>query len=133
MAVVSGGARSPHTLPRVARIPDPVDDVDWPDSLEPIATGGKEDCHTLQPAKNKEVDDVASQIPKGVRLSVDYVRVSENTYALRVRWSNPEGVSPKRPAIYYQWIHADVFKMITEDKEQYVNYKASIIAQFETS
>ena len=76
---------------------------------------------------------MASQIPKGVRLSVDYVRVSENTYALRVRWSNPEGVSPKRPAIYYQWIHADVFKMITEDKEQYVNYKASIIAQFETS
>lgn len=76
---------------------------------------------------------MASRIPKGVRLSVDYVRVSENTYAFRIRWSNPDGVTPKRPAIYFQWVHKSVFDMITKDKDTYGKYKASIIAQFETS
>lgn len=68
--------------------------------------------------------------PVGTALSVDHVRASENTYAFRLRWSNPPGVTPKRPAIYFQWVHKTVFDMITEDKEAYGRFKQSIIAQF---
>jgi chloramphenicol O-acetyltransferase len=68
--------------------------------------------------------------PVGIALSVDHVRVSENTYAFRLRWSNSVGVSPKRPAIYFQWVHKTVFDMITEDKQSYGNFKQQVIAEF---
>jgi hypothetical protein len=66
----------------------------------------------------------------GTALSVDHVRVSENTYAFRLRWSNPAGVTPKRPAIYFQWVSKPVFDMITEDKDSYGRFKRQVIAEF---
>ena len=121
--------------PQVAVVtPEP--DVEWPEELPqidsgklPSSTGGNVEVAT--PATPAPEEEQGPQLPPAsIRLSVDHVRVSENTYAFRLRWSNPAGVSPKRPAIYYQWVRADVFQMITEDKESYGRYKDQIIAQF---
>lgn len=118
-------------------------DVEWPEELPQIdsgklasSTGGNVEVATPATPAPTEVPQVAGEEqgpqlpPASIRLSVDHVRVSENTYAFRLRWSNPPGVSPKRPAIYYQWVREDVFRMITEDKESYGRYKNQIIAQF---
>lgn len=107
-------------------------DVDWPEEL-PQIDSGKLASSMLAPAEAPQVaeEEQGPQLPPAsIRLSVDHVRVSENTYAFRLRWSNPAGMSPKRPAIYYQWVREDVFRMITEDKESYGRYKDQIIAQF---
>lgn len=125
--------------PQVAEAtPEP--EVEWPEELPQIdsgklasPTGGKAAPATPAPTDAPQVaeEEQGPQLPPAsIRLSVDHVRVSENTYAFRLRWSNPAGVSPKRPAIYYQWVRADVFHLITEDKESYGRYKDQIIAQF---
>lgn len=131
--------------PQVAGVtPEP--DVEWPEELPQIdsgklqaPTGGKIETASIATAALVQPTQVASVAdeeqgpqlpPASIRLSVDHVRVSENTYAFRLRWSNPAGISPKRPAIYYQWVRADVFQMITGDKEAYGRYKDQIIAQF---
>lgn len=135
-------ATATSPAPQVAEVaPEP--DVEWPEELPQIdsgklkaSTGGKVEVATPATLAPTEAPQVAEgeqgpQLPPAsIRLSVDHVRVSENTYAFRLRWSNPAGVSPKRPAIYYQWVREDVFRMITEDKESYGRYKNQIIAQF---
>ena len=108
-------------------------DVEWPEELPQIDSGKLKASTGLAPADVPQVaeEEQGPQLPPAsIRLSVDHVRVSENTYAFRLRWSNPPGVTPKRPAIYYQWVREDVFRMITEDKESYGRYKNQIIAQF---
>ena len=106
-------------------------EVEWPDEIPDISTGGKP--QTPPPANPPQTPDepVANKLPPvGIALNVDHVRVSENTYAFRLRWSNPVGVSPKRPAIYFQWVHKTVFDMITEDKQSYGRFKQQVIAEF---
>ena len=106
-------------------------DIDWPEELVEV-----DDVAGITPATATALPPVAPTAepvrlpPVGTALTVDHVRVSENTYAFRLRWSNPVGVTPKRPAIYFQWVHRSVFEMITETKESYGNFKATIIAQF---
>ena len=106
-------------------------DIDWPEELVEV-----DDVAEITPATATAPPQVAPTAepvrlpPVGTALTVDHVRVSENTYAFRLRWSNPVGVTPKRPAIYFQWVHRSVFEMITETKESYGNFKATIIAQF---
>lgn len=126
-------------LPQVARSIEPVADI-APQSPPHVAE--VEQVSTLQDApENATAESVATEStsvesllpPVGTKLSVDHVRVSENTYAFRLRWSNPPDVTPKRPAIYYQWVHASIFDMITADKDEYGRYKKSIIAQFDQS
>lgn len=91
---------------------------------------------TMQPEPSTALPQVAEEPPRaklppaGTPLTVDHVRVSENTYAFRLRWSNPAGVTPKRPAIYFQWVHRSVFDMITDTEESYGSFKTTIIAQF---
>jgi hypothetical protein len=139
---------SNYSSPRVATTPpvaiatlEPVEaDVDWPEEI-PItdpprvaATLTPEQEPTPQTAlvdATRPIEEAQSLLPPvGIALSVDHVRVSENTYAFRLRWSNPVGVSPKRPAIYFQWVHKTVFDMITEDKAAYGNFKQQVIAEF---
>lgn len=124
-------ATATSPAPQVAVVtPEP--DVEWPEEL-PQVDSGKLTSSTPAPTPAPQVaeEEQGPQLPPAsIRLSVDHVRVSENTYAFRLRWSNPAGVSPKRPAIYYQWVREDVFRMITEDKESYGRYKNQIIAQF---
>ena len=106
-------------------------EVEWPDEIPDISTGGKPQI--APPSEPPPVADEPHGVqlpPVGIALSVDHVRVSENTYAFRLRWSNPVGVSPKRPAIYFQWVHKTVFDMITEDKQSYGNFKQQVIAEF---
>lgn len=126
-------------LPQVARPIEPVADI-APQSPPHVAKD--EQVSTPQPTTesvtvaNVEAESMSVESllpPVGTRLSVDHVRVSENTYAFRLRWSNPPDVTPKRPAIYYQWVHASIFDMITRDKDEYGRYKKSIIAQFDQS
>ena len=139
---------SNYSSPRVATAPpvaiatlEPVEaDVDWPEEIplkDPprvaaIATPEPEPTPqaALVDATEPEEEPESILPPVGTPLSVDHVRASENTYAFRLRWSNPPGVTPKRPAIYFQWVHKSVFDMITEDKEAYGRFKQSIIAQF---
>ena len=139
---------SNYSSPRVATTPpvaiatlEPVEaEVDWPeeipitDSPRVAATPTPEPEPTLQTAlvdTTEPIEEAQSLLPPvGIALSVDHVRVSENTYAFRLRWSNPVGVSPKRPAIYFQWVHKTVFDMITEDKQSYGNFKQQVIAEF---
>lgn len=102
--------------PRVAATPTP-DPEPTPQTADVDATEPEEEQASLLP-------------PVGTALSVDHVRASENTYAFRLRWSNPPGVTPKRPAIYFQWVHKSVFDMITEDKAAYGNFKQQIISEF---
>lgn len=133
---------SNYSSPRVATTPpvaiatlEPVEaEVDWPEEI-PIAdpprvaaTPTPEPEPTPQTALQEEPESILP--PVGTALSVDHVRASENTYAFRLRWSNPPGVTPKRPAIYFQWVHKSVFDMITEDKDTYGRFKQNIIAQF---
>lgn len=139
---------SNYSSPRVATTSpvgiatlEPVEaEVDWPEEI-PIAdpprvaatpTPDTEPMPQAELVDATEPQDEPEGIlpPVGTALSVDHVRASENTYAFRLRWSNPPGVTPKRPAIYFQWVHKSVFDMITEDKDTYGKYKASIIAQF---
>lgn len=102
-------------------------DIDWPEELVEVddvpatATAPPQVAPTAEPVRLP---------PVGTALTVDHVRVSENTYAFRLRWSNPVGVSPKRPAIYFQWVSKPVFDMITETKESYASFKNTIIAEF---
>lgn len=139
---------SNYSSPRVATTPpvaiatlEPVEaDVEWPEEIpledpprvaaiatpEPEPTPQTADVDATEPEEESE----SILPPVGTALSVDHVRASENTYAFRLRWSNPPGVTPKRPAIYFQWVHKTVFDMITEDRDTYGKYKASIIAQF---
>lgn len=106
-------------------------DIDWPDELVEV-----DDVAEITPATATAAPQVAPTPepvrlpPVGTALTVDHVRVSENTYAFRLRWSNPPGITPKRPAIYFQWVHRSVFDMITETKESYASFKNTIIAQF---
>ncbi len=102
---------------------DPDGEVWWPDELPEM---------TPEPVAVSHVADEPQTLlpPVGTPLSVDHVRVSENTYAFRLRWSNPPGVTPKRPAIYFQWVSKPVFDMITADREEYGRFKRQIIAQF---
>lgn len=132
---------SNYSSPRVATAPpvaiatlEPVEaDVDWPEEI-PIADPPRVAATPTpepEPTPQAALDEPESILPPvGTALSVDHVRASENTYAFRLRWSNPPGVTPKRPAIYFQWVHKSVFDMITEDKEAYGRFKQSIIAQF---
>ncbi len=139
---------SNYSSPRVATTPpvaiatlEPVEaEVDWPEEI-PITdpprvavTPTPEPEPTPQTAlvdATQPIEEAQGLLPPvGIALSVDHVRVSENTYAFRLRWSNPVGVSPKRPAIYFQWVRADVFDMITEDKQSYGRFKQQIIAEF---
>lgn len=143
-----GSMISNYSLPRVATTPpvaiatlEPVEaEVDWPEEI-PIAdpprvaaTPTPEPEPTPQTAlvdaTEPEEEPESILPPVGTALSVDHVRASENTYAFRLRWSNPPGVTPKRPAIYFQWVHKSVFDMITEDKDTYGRFKQNIIAQF---
>ena len=103
-------------------------EVEWPDEIPDISTGDK--SQTAEPPLVAEEPQGVQLPPVGIALSVDHVRVSENTYAFRLRWSNPVGVSPKRPAIYFQWVHKTVFDMITEDKKAYGRFKQQIISEF---
>ncbi len=103
-------------------------EVEWPDEIPDISTGDKP--QTAEPPLVAEEPQGVQLPPVGIALSVDHVRVSENTYAFRLRWSNPVGVSPKRPAIYFQWVHKTVFDMITEDKQSYGRFKQQVIAEF---
>ena len=136
-----GSWTADYSSPRVATTP-PVTiatveviepDVEWPEEI-PIADSPRVAAIT----KPEPVQDVAGGQespqsilpPVGIAISVDHVRASENTYAFRLRWSNPAGVAPKRPAVYFQWVHKSVFDSITEDKEAYGRFKQSIIAQF---
>lgn len=139
---------SNYSSPRVAATPpvtiatlDQIEaDVEWPEEISiadpprvaAIATPKLEPTPqpTLVDATEPEDEPESILPPVGTPISVDHVRASENTYAFRLRWSNPPGVTPKRPAIYFQWVHKTVFDMITEDKEAYVRFKQSIIAQF---
>jgi len=120
---------SPAAITHVDTEPDL--EVEWPDEIPDISTGGKP--QTAPPPEPPPVADEPQGVqlpPVGIALSVDHVRVSENTYAFRLRWSNPVGVSPKRPAIYFQWVHKTVFDMITEDKKAYGRFKQQIISEF---
>jgi hypothetical protein len=117
---------SPAAITHVDTEPDL--EVEWPDEIPDISTSGKP--QTAEPPPVADEPQGVQLPPVGIALSVDHVRVSENTYAFRLRWSNPVGVSPKRPAIYFQWVRADVFDMITEDKQSYGRFKQQIIAEF---
>lgn len=139
---------SNYSSPRVASPPpvgiatlEPIEaDVEWPEEIpieEPphvaaIATPEPEPTPQAQVVDATELEETPQSLlpPVGTPISVDHVRASENTYAFRLRWSNPPGVTPKRPAIYFQWVHKTVFDMITEDKEAYGRFKQSIITQF---
>lgn len=117
--------------------PPVVDDepVDWPEEILEIMPPVQPQAVQIQetPAESPPVAEEPHGIqlpPVGVALSVDHVRVSENTYAFRLRWSNPVGVTPKRPAVYFQWVSKPVFDMIVEDKEAYGKFKQQIIAEF---
>ena len=139
---------SNYSSPRVASSPpvgiatlEPIEaDVDWPEEIpieEPphvaeIATPEPEPTPQAQVVDATEPEEAPQSLlpPVGTPISVDHVRASENTYAFRLRWSNPPGVTPKRPAIYFQWVSKPVFDMITEDKANYVRFKQSIITQF---
>jgi len=96
---------------------DTFEDVEWPLELEEIPP--------VAQAKT-----VIQLPPEGVPLSIDHVRVSENVYAFRLRWSNPHGHTPKRPAIYYQYVHKSVFELIAKDKQNYAKYKESVLSEF---
>ena len=128
---------TPRTSPPVALThvdTDPDGEVWWPDELpemspEPVAVPPVA-APTPEPLPHVADEPQTLLPPVGTPLSVDHVRVSENTYAFRLRWSNPAGVTPKRPAIYFQWVHRTVFDMITVNKEEYGRFKAAIIAQF---
>jgi hypothetical protein len=117
---------SPAAITHVDTEPDL--EVEWPDEIPDISTGGKP--QTAEPPPVADEPQGVQLPPVGIALSVDHVRVSENTYAFRLRWSNPVGVSPKRPAIYFQWVRADVFQQITENKKAYGNFKQQVIAEF---
>jgi len=139
---------SNYSSPRVAATPpvtiatlEPIEaDVEWPEEIpiaDPphvaaIATPEPEPTPQISLVDATEPEEEPESIlpPVGTPISVDHVRASENTYAFRLRWSNPPGVTPKRPAIYFQWVHKSVFDMITEDKEAYGRFKENIIAQF---
>ena len=129
---------SPRSSPPVALThvdSDPDGEVWWPDELpemspEPVAVPPVA-APAPEPVPHVADDTPQTLLPPvGTPLSVDHVRVSENTYAFRLRWSNPAGVTPKRPAVYFQWVHRTVFDMITVNKEEYGRFKAAIIAQF---
>jgi hypothetical protein len=106
-------------------------EVEWPDEIPDISTGGKPQiAPASEPPPVADEPQGVQLPPVGIALSVDHVKVSENTYAFRLRWSNPVGVSPKRPAIYFQWVHKTVFDMITEDKQSYGRFKQQIISEF---
>jgi len=130
---------TPRTSPPVALThvdADPDGEVWWPDELpeiapEPVGAPAPEPVPHVEDAPHVADDTPQTLLPPvGTPLSVDHVRVSENTYAFRLRWSNPPGVTPKRPAVYFQWVHKTVFDMITVNKEEYGRFKAAIIAQF---
>ena len=146
--VSRGSVISNYSSPRVATTPpvavatlEPVEaEVDWPEEIpfdEPPRVAA---TPTPEPEPTPQTADVDATEPEeapqnllppvGTPISVDHVRASENTYAFRLRWSNPPGVTPKRPAIYFQWVHKSVFDMITEDKDTYGRFKQNIIAQF---
>jgi hypothetical protein len=113
---------------------DPDGEVWWPDELpemtpEPVAVPPVA-APTPEPLPHVADEPQTLLPPVGTPLSVDHVRVSENTYAFRLRWSNPAGVTPKRPAVYFQWVHRTVFELISSNKEEYGRFKQSIIAQF---
>lgn len=128
---------TPRSSPPVALThvdSDPDGEVWWPDELpemtpEPVAVPPVA-APTPEPLPHVADEPQTLLPPVGTPLSVDHVRVSENTYAFRLRWSNPADVTPKRPAIYFQWVHRTVFDMITVNKEEYGRFKAAIIAQF---
>ena len=129
---------TPRSSPPVALThvdTDPDGEVWWPDELpemmpEPVAVPPVA-APTPEPVPHVADDTPQALLPPvGTALSVDHVRVSENTYAFRLRWSNPAGVTPKRPAVYFQWVHKTVFDMITVNKEEYGRFKAAMIAQF---
>ena len=128
---------SPRSSPPVALThvdTDPDGEVWWPDELpemspEPVAVPPVA-APTPEPLPHVADEPQTLLPPAGTPLSVDHVRVSENTYAFRLRWSNPAGVTPKRPAVYFQWVHRTVFELISSNKEEYGRFKQSIIAQF---
>ena len=125
MAIVT----SPAAITHVDTEPDL--EVEWPDEIPDISTGGKPQiAPASEPPPVADEPQGVQLPPVGIALSVDHVKVSENTYAFRLRWSNPVGVSPKRPAIYFQWVHKTVFDMITEDKQSYGRFKQQIISEF---
>ena len=106
-------------------------DIDWPDELVEVDdVAGITPATATAPPQVAPTPEPVRLPPVGTALTVDHVRVSENTYAFRLRWSNPVGVSPKRPALYLQWVSKPVFDMITEDRQAYGKFKASIIAEF---
>lgn len=135
---------TPRTSPPVALThvdTDPDGEVWWPDELPemspqpvavpPVAAPAPEPMPHVEDAPHVADDTPQTLLPPvGTALSVDHVRVSENTYAFRLRWSNPPGVTPKRPAVYFQWVHRTVFELISSNKEEYGRFKQSIIAQF---
>ena len=128
---------SPRSSPPVALThvdTDPDGEVWWPDELpemtpEPVAIPPVA-APTPEPLPHVADEPQTLLPPAGTPLSVDHVRVSENTYAFRLRWSNPAGVTPKRPAVYFQWVHRTVFELISSNKEEYGRFKRQIIAEF---
>ena len=57
---------------------------------------------------------------------VDYVKVSKNTWAFRIRWREGE----QEPAVYVSRVDDKRFKSITKGKVRYAAFKKQLISSF---
>jgi hypothetical protein len=65
----------------------------------------------------------------GDNYRVDYVRASTNTWAFRIRWTEPSG---DEPAVYVSRVSNKLFKMITKGKVRYAAFKKQLISGYKS-
>jgi hypothetical protein len=60
-------------------------------------------------------------------LRVDFVKASKNTWAFRIRWTEPDGTSP---AVYISRVNDKLFNLIKRRKNRYAAFKKQLISSY---